>query len=226
MRLRSSRWLGVLLLTVSVVQAADPPKPRGDATITSDELELVEGGAQTVFQGRVVLTQDPYVLTANRMVRARDTGIVEAFGNIKGTWIAEKGEKMQASGERGRYVPGKETVELWERAKLMRWETATDTAPVVVTAKYFIAYRAENIVLAKENVHMEQRPRVKAQSEFAKFDQNERMLHLWGGDRVRIWVEDGRGVGDFEAERARISLSPKGARLMDRVKGHVIPSKT
>lgn len=216
--------IGLVSLFVAQGIASDPPKPSSEATITSDELELHDNGAKTVFRGHVVLTQEPYILTANRMERVRDTEVVNAFGNIKGTWISEKGEKMVATGERGRYNPKEETIELWDRPKLTRWETAKDTAPVVVTADYFIAYKNEKMLLAKKDVHMTQ-DRMSAKSHFAKYDQNEQMLHLWGPGQVEIHVEDNKSQGDFLSDRARLSLSPKGARLMDRVTGHVIPVK-
>lgn len=215
----------LFVATVVMAQTA-PPAPKGDATITSDELVLQDSGAKSVFRGNVVLKQDPYTLFADRMERKRDGGVVEVFGNVHGSWTSEKGERLLATGQRGRYVPETQTIELWEKAKLTRWETAVDTTPVVVKAHYFIAYRDEKTVWAKKNVFMEQGIRMKAQSDFARYDQVEQALHLWGDKQVAIHVEDAKGKADFLSDKAKVTLTPKGARLMDRVTGHVVPSKT
>src|ERR1035438_9078044 len=74
-----------------------------EATITSDEFEAVDNGAQSIFTGHVVLTRSPYVLHADRMVRAKATEVVEANGHIQAVWIRPTGEKIIAVGGRARY---------------------------------------------------------------------------------------------------------------------------
>src|SRR5439155_10293555 len=70
-----------------------PAYAHSEATIASDELELRNNGEVTIFKGHVILKQDPYQVSSDRMVRTKATGIVEAAGHVKGTWISPKGEK-------------------------------------------------------------------------------------------------------------------------------------
>src|SRR5579864_7779438 len=79
-------------------RAVVPPPSNAEATITSDQLELLDNGARSVFTGHVVLKQDPYLLLADRMIQTKATGIVDAYGHIQGTWITDKGEKVLAEG--------------------------------------------------------------------------------------------------------------------------------
>src|SRR5271170_6278921 len=89
------RWLqlmgfavisALLMFVARLALAQDPATSTEEqATITSDQMELVDNGAQSVFTGHVVLTRAPYVLTAQRMTRVQATGIVEAHGHIVGT---------------------------------------------------------------------------------------------------------------------------------------------
>ncbi len=88
-------------------------KPTTPATITSDELELRNNGALTIFTGHVVLTQDPYQVQADRMVRTRSTGIADAMGHVEGTWVSPKGEKVKVLGDTARFDPALETLEVW-----------------------------------------------------------------------------------------------------------------
>src|SRR5438552_619671 len=109
-----------LELAVCVYGAAPPSAP--EATITSDELEILNNGAKTVFTGHVILKQVPYVLLADRMVQTKATGIVEAAGHIHGTWTGPSGEKIVATGTHARYTPAAKSIELWDDARLTRWE--------------------------------------------------------------------------------------------------------
>ena len=84
-----------------------------DATITSDELELQDNSAVAIFSGHVVLTQEAYQVRADRMVRTKATGIVNASGHVVGTWISAKGEKMRVDGEEASYQPSTKIVEIW-----------------------------------------------------------------------------------------------------------------
>ncbi len=87
--------------------------PKGEATITSDELELQNNGEITIFTGHVVLKQDDYLIQADRMVRTKATGIVDADGHVVGTWISPKKEKIVVNGDHARYQPASTVVEIW-----------------------------------------------------------------------------------------------------------------
>src|SRR5271165_6886750 len=89
-----------LLILAARLRAQEvAPSATEETTITSDQLELVDNGAKSVFTGHVTLTRAPYVLTADRMVRTKTTGLVVADGHILGTWLKESGEKTTAVGE-------------------------------------------------------------------------------------------------------------------------------
>jgi lipopolysaccharide export system protein LptA len=114
---RINRLLIALLLASGPGFAAPLSKApaASEATIASDQLELLENGGKTVFTGHVLLERPPYVLKANQMTRYQNTGLVEAQGRIVGTWINEAGEKTEAQGEFGRYDPAAQTAELWTK---------------------------------------------------------------------------------------------------------------
>jgi len=214
---------GVMLAGSRIVWCAQPSKPKGEAVITSDQLEIQDNGARTVFTGHVVLTDPPYVLRADRMVQAKKTGIIDAHGHIEGTWISETGEKLVAIGKDGEYRPAEKTTELWGNAKLTRWETAVDTIPVVVTADRFITHENEHEVLARFHVHMTQGPDKWATSDEARFDQQASTVHLWGSHQVLVHWRDAKGISDFYGDKGTLVLQPKKAQLIDHVHGHVIP---
>jgi lipopolysaccharide transport protein LptA len=88
------------------------------ATITSDELELQNNGELTIFTGHVILTQDPYEVHSDRMVRTKATGIVTADGHVIGTWISPKKEKVRVKGDQARYDPVAQTVEIWGKSRV------------------------------------------------------------------------------------------------------------
>src|SRR3982750_4634162 len=50
--------------------AAAAPRSH-EATISSDEMELLNNGAKTIFTGHVILEQKPYVLKADRMAQEK-----------------------------------------------------------------------------------------------------------------------------------------------------------
>src|SRR5437899_2031491 len=82
--LRSLRSLAMTVvgLVVSLVYVscayAENAESQSSATITSDELEIRDNGAQTFFRGHVVLTEKPYLLLSDEMIRTKSTGIVDA----------------------------------------------------------------------------------------------------------------------------------------------------
>ena len=90
-----------------------PAYAHSEATIASDELELRNNGEVTIFKGHVVLKQDPYQVSSDRMVRTKATGIVDATGHVKGTWVSPQGEKVQVTGDTARYDPASDTLEIW-----------------------------------------------------------------------------------------------------------------
>lgn len=213
-----------LLLWPSAARAAQPKGGAADATISSDEVEVVNNGVQTIFTGHVVLTRKPYMLLADRMTRLKETGVVDAEGHVTGTWLQPSGEKLEASGSKAKYDPVAQTTELWEDAKLTRWETAKDTAPLVVTAQRFIAHIDQQVLLAEHQVHISRAHEFWAQSDEAKYEQRPQVLHLWGEHRTILNMDEARGSGNFLCDRALLFLSPRRVRLLDRVKGHVIPA--
>ena len=83
------------------------------ATISSDELELKNNGETTIFLGHVILKQENYEIHANRMIRTKSTGIVDAKGHVIATWISAKKEKIQVFGDEARYQPALNTVDVW-----------------------------------------------------------------------------------------------------------------
>src|ERR1700722_19931320 len=94
------RSLVLLRVMLSCVSSVGYSK---EATITSDDLELQNNGEQTIFTGHVILTQDPYKIHADRMVRTKATEIIDADGHVVGTWVSPKGEKVRVLGEKARY---------------------------------------------------------------------------------------------------------------------------
>ncbi len=105
----------VVLGTAGLTFAKGPETP---ATITSDELELQNNGALTIFRGHVVLTQGPYEVRSDRMVRVKADGRVEAQGHVVGSWVSPKKEKVRIESEEAVYYPSKDTVELWGKTQV------------------------------------------------------------------------------------------------------------
>jgi len=105
----------VVLGMAGLTFAKGPDTP---ATITSDELELQNNGALTIFQGHVVLTQGPYEVRSDRIVRTKADGRVDARGHVVGSWVSPKKEKVRIVSEEAAYDPSKETVELWGKTQV------------------------------------------------------------------------------------------------------------
>ena len=227
---KPTRRFGIILglfFLASGLRAQEAVMPAAEeATITSDQLELVDNGSKSVFTGHVTLTRSPYVLTADRMVRTKATGIVEAEGHIVGTWLKTSGEKTTAIGERGRYNPQADTTELWKHARLTHWETVKDTAPLTVTADKFVAHHDQQVLLAEHHVIIRHGTTFESHSDEAKYDQQQQVIHLWGEHRTSLQWVDAQGSGHFLSDRALLYVSPKRARLIDNVTGHVIPNKS
>jgi lipopolysaccharide export system protein LptA len=98
-----------------------------EATITSDEMELIDNGKTTVFHGHVVLDRPPYKLRANKMTRFQDSEIVDVEGNVIITGVSPEGEQTEARGQFGRYNPATDTADLWTRPQekvMVKWEDA------------------------------------------------------------------------------------------------------
>jgi lipopolysaccharide transport protein LptA len=89
-----------------------------EATITSDELELRNNGEVTIFTGHVILTQAPYQVKSDHMVRTKATGIVDANGHVVSTWISPKKETVKVMGDVARYRPDTQTVEIWGKGRV------------------------------------------------------------------------------------------------------------
>jgi lipopolysaccharide transport protein LptA len=212
--------LGILGMTQNT--AALPPATN-QATITSDEMEVVNNGDQTIFRGHVVLTQAPYGMTSDQMVRYKDTGVVEAEGHVIGTWVKPTGEKLVAQGKKARYNPNDQTTELWSEAKLSRWETVRDTAPVVVTADRFIAHNDQRTLFARDHVHIQQGTDFSTYSDAAKYVDKDQAIYLWSKKKTVVDWRDAQGSGHFLSDRAVLYMSPRRVRLEEDVKGHVIP---
>ena len=77
----------LLIVPTAISVAAAKPKAKTPATITSDDLELRDNGAVTIFTGHVVLKQDPYLIHADRMERTK--GIWTAPDFIKGERLSD-----------------------------------------------------------------------------------------------------------------------------------------
>jgi lipopolysaccharide transport protein LptA len=221
MRRRGLSVFAFGLLWMAGLAQADMP---ANTTIRSDELELQDNGARTIFRGHVVLNQAPYTLKADQMIQTRATQIVEATGHITATWIRETGEKLVATGRRGRYNPVTRVTELWEKPVLTRWETAVDTMPVVLSARKFTARETEEVVLASSNVYVRQGTRMWGKADEAKYVRGEGRVYFWGRKRpASIHYQDVQGMTDFTSWEGWINLDPKKARLSREVRGHVVP---
>ena len=214
---------GVVLLALGASRAAERA---ANTTIQSDELELKDNGARTIFRGNVRLTQPPYTLTADQMVQTRATEIVDARGRVKATWQRETGEKVVATGQMARYNPKTKITELWSRATVTRWETAVDTMPVVLSAHHFKALETEDVVWASTDVHVRQGSQMWAKADEAKLVRAEERVYFWGRKRkAMIHYEDHQGVTDFRSWEGWLSMNPKRGRLMREVQGHIVPRK-
>ena len=216
--------IGLVSCVFPEAGSAIPVPGTNEATITSDQLELINNGALSVFTGHVQLTQVPYVLTADRMTRLEASGLVEAEGHIIGTWLKSTGEKTTAIGEQARFDPRTQTTELWQNAKLTHWESATDAIPMVVTAERFIAHHDEQSLEAQKNVTILRAGMFESHSDAAIYLQNDQLIRLWGDRQTTIQFQDPQGSGHFLCDRAQLYLSPRRARLIDHVTGQLFPA--
>jgi len=106
-------------IVVSTILVGGSTMARGaEATISSDELEMQNNGEKAIFRGHVVLTQVPYQVYGDQMIRTKATGIVNASGHVIGTWVSPKGEKVRVEGDQARYEPSTETVEVWGKRQV------------------------------------------------------------------------------------------------------------
>jgi lipopolysaccharide export system protein LptA len=229
--LKSRVFLGLTLLVLPALilraESSASSKPTSEATITSDELEMRNNGEKTYFRGHVILTEDPYLLDADEMIRTKQTGIVTAHGHLKGTWLSEKGEKVNAFGEDGQYEPAVPKTELWGgKPELIRWETAADTTPVHIVADRFEALHTDRQFYALGHVVITQAPKILTRSDKANYDQKAQIIHLYGPTRVFVHIADAKGTGDFTGEKAWMTLAPKTAHMEGHVIGHVDPGQT
>lgn len=102
------------LCGVSTGSFALPPAPIAhEATITSDQMELVDHGAKTIFEGNVHLQKELYELKADQMTREREGGMIYVKGRITGIWRSPEKGHVQVKGDQGSYNPTTEIAELW-----------------------------------------------------------------------------------------------------------------
>lgn len=101
------KFVAVLLAASGVAYGSE------EATVTSDQLEIHDNGQQSIFTGHVVLTQDPYVIRADRMVQRQADKLVTADGHIQARWESPKGEKAIVTAAHGRYDQKAGIVQLW-----------------------------------------------------------------------------------------------------------------
>jgi uncharacterized protein YecA (UPF0149 family) len=94
---------------------------------------------------------------------------------------------------------------------------------VVVTADRFIANQKDGTILAHQNVVAHQGIVMAVKSDEAKFERAEKIIHFWGDHHVYVHWQDAKGISDFESDKGWVTLDPKHARLIDHVKGHIIP---
>jgi lipopolysaccharide export system protein LptA len=106
--MRWTSFLGVMALAAGTYAFG-----AGEATISSDQLEIQDGGRKSVFTGHVVLRQEPHVLFADRMVRTQPSGLVTAQGHLEARWLPPSGEKAKVLSELGRYDPLSQVIEVW-----------------------------------------------------------------------------------------------------------------
>jgi lipopolysaccharide transport protein LptA len=195
-----------------------------EATITSDELELQNNGAVTIFRGHVVLESEAYTLKARRMTQVKKTTVVKADGKVDAVWRGDNGEKYHGVGDHATYDPRTKVSDLWGHAQVTRWETAVDTAPVVATAERFRADDTAKFVAAHQNVHVTRGPEMDVRSDEARYVDAEKALYFWGDHRVFVHYEDAKGKSDFQSDRGLVTMTPKEVKLIDRVQGHIIPA--
>src|SRR5258708_4090160 len=227
---RSCRlWVGACLFILSPggrswAAWTEPTPSTGETTITSDEMELIHNGGETILTGHVILIRPPYQMKADRMIRYKETGIVEAEGNVIGTWDKPTGERVEAVGAYARYTPQAQTTELWGAARLSHWDNATDPTPLIVTAERFVAHHDTEIVDGETHVFFRRGTSFQAHSDRAQFDGKGQVLNLWGTQQTDTLWADPRGSGRFLSDRVLLYLSPRRARLLDHVTSHVIPT--
>jgi lipopolysaccharide transport protein LptA len=159
--LKNAEIVILMIALGSFASAAMPPAPEDqEATISSDQMEILQNGQRTVFIGHVVLEKTTSKLTANRMTRFSD-GHVEADGRIVTTWVnPDQSGSVEARGAYARYDPASESAQLWNKP-------------------------------------------------------NKKISVKW---------QDKQGSGFFEGDRGVLEFSPKRARLVGQVTGHIIPA--
>jgi len=112
----SGLMTGLVLLLVVVAPVGALPVEASTmsvTTLTSDELEIQDNGAKTLFTGNVVLRRQGQTLFADRMIRFGDKGPVEATGRVRGVGIGEQGERIEIAGKKARYEPAQERIFIW-----------------------------------------------------------------------------------------------------------------
>lgn len=87
-------------------------------TLTSNELEIQDNGAKSLFIGNVVLKREKQTLYADRMIRYGNDGPVEATGRVRGVGIGENGENIQVFGKKARYEPTEEKIFIWGKPRV------------------------------------------------------------------------------------------------------------
>jgi|GEM_PF-2137981 lipopolysaccharide transport protein LptA len=205
-------------------RASPLPPAAASATITSDELQLVDQGAESIFVGHVVIKQDYYTLWADRVRQVKDTGIANAFGHVKALWARPGEARILGTGLYAKYDPNTEEAQLWNRAEITRWETEADTSPVHIKADHFISREMEQKMWAKGNVYIRRPGNFWSKSEDGLYNQAEQVVSLWGPQQVEMQYMDDKGAAHFFSDRAMVFLSPKRVRLLDHVKGHIVPA--
>jgi lipopolysaccharide assembly outer membrane protein LptD (OstA) len=100
----------------------------------------------------------------------------------------------------------------------------------VLNADKMTRYRTTGIVEAEGHVvgtwTKPTGEKTKATGDYARYNPQTEIAELWGdpGRQITLDWQDRRGSGRFVSDRALVNVSPRRARLIDRVRGHVIPA--
>jgi lipopolysaccharide export system protein LptA len=192
-----------------------------DLLIDSDSLELLDHGERTRFSGHVRLNQPPNELFADEMIQWRDSGLVKASQNIRGTWVQPDGSLIKMKAQNAQYAPEKEALEWWSQSELERWQVATDTAPLRMTADHFWYDMKGEHVVAQPNAKLSRGQEWQAVSEKAEFDVKSKRLVMSGQHGVWVDVNMPTLKGRFTGNELHAQQAPDMLSLIGRAKGRV-----
>ncbi|MBI3291214.1 MAG: hypothetical protein HYZ73_00135 [Elusimicrobia bacterium] len=183
------------------------------AVITGDQLQLQELGQVAVFIGHVRMTHGKTVMTANRMMQEKATGLIQAEGEVhllsylepsgQGGAGSAKGQEQEevvnAYGDFGRYDQGLKHGRLWGQAWLTQEQPGKPDTRMKMAAKTIELWRPERQLHGQEAVRIETQDQghdTWATADQAIYYQEDRRVVLTGGPPVVFQeTSDGSHLG-------------------------------